>query len=269
MERKHQNEVNPCISQGMWNALKKKSNTQRAAKRKCIIVDAQENAVQRWISQSWVRMCVFSSEEVTSGTYITCSILTYMWLTRVVGFCHLHGILNFKPGMQKLLLLLVRTILVKGHGQWTAFLWLQALCLVNCRELQVWILVSALWLSLEFLDYQDLVLDIWVPCKVIWHLQSDPVKHNNTTEIKILLLSSVQSLSVEKTCSSVRVERSDFLLTFVPAQRSQPLTPFHQTFIRFLQREVATVYLWALVSRCCLKRPWLPQSLMSNCFPEE
>lgn len=145
MEIEHQNEDNPCISQGMWNALKK-SNAQRAAKRKCIIGDAQENAVQRWISQSWVRMCVFSSEEVTSGTYITCSILTYMWLTRVVGFCHLHGILNFKPGVQKLLLLLVRTILVKGHGQWTAFLWVQALCPVNCRELQVWILVSALWL---------------------------------------------------------------------------------------------------------------------------
>lgn len=162
MEREHQNKHNPCISQGMWNALKK-SNTQRAAKRTCIIGDAQENAVQRWISQSWVRMCVFSSEEVTSGTYITCSILTYMWLTPVVGFCHLHGILNFKPGVQKLLLLLVRTILVKGHGQWTAFLWLQALCLVNCRELQVWILVSALWLSLEFLG---------LPRSCTWHLSA-------------------------------------------------------------------------------------------------
>lgn len=141
----------------------KKSNTQRVAKRKCIIGDAQENAVQRWISQSWVRMCVFSSEEVTSGTYITCSILTCMWLTRVVGFCHLHGIQNFKPGVQKLLLLLVRTILVESHGQWIAFLWVQALCPVNCRALQVWILVSALWLSLEFLGF---------PRSCTWHLSA-------------------------------------------------------------------------------------------------
>lgn len=73
----------------------------------------------------------------------------------------------------------------------------------------------------------------------------------------------------ERTYGSVCVDGGGLLLTFVPAQRSRPLARFHQTFIRFLQREVATVYLWPLLSRCCLKRPWRPQTSMSNCFPED
>lgn len=127
--------------------------------------------------QSWVGLCVFSSEEVTSGTYVTHSILTCMWLTPVVWFCHLHGILNFKPGVQKLPLLLVRTILVEGHGQWIAFLSVQALCPVRAAR----ILSRALQLNLEYWEWPrsctwDVsAMQVYLTCEVS---SSETQQHN-------------------------------------------------------------------------------------------
>lgn len=45
--------------------------------------------------QSWERLWCFSLVQVTSGTYIRRSILTYMWLIREALFCHLSQPLGF------------------------------------------------------------------------------------------------------------------------------------------------------------------------------